>query len=78
MTLLQKVLDTFDGVTINQYGWHTYPIKGKPYIVTYDDERREWSCSCPANKWNRKKGRKDCKHITASKMKRFNFMKDIG
>ena len=46
--LMQKVIDEFDGVLIDDYGWEHYQIKGKKYDIRFDRSRLEWACDCPA------------------------------
>ena len=39
--LMQKVIDEFDGVLIDDYGWEHYQIKGKKYDIRFDRSRLE-------------------------------------
>ena len=61
--LMQKVIDEFDGVLIDEYGWEHYQIEGKKYDIRFDRSRLEWACDCPAFTYRRKFRKKYCKHI---------------
>ena len=46
--LVQKIVELFDGVLIDDYGWEHYKVKGKDYDIRFDPSRLEWACDCPA------------------------------
>ena len=73
MTLLQKIIDTFDGHIIDEYGTVHYKIQGKKYNIQRN-ERNEWTCDCPAFKWQKNARKHGCKHIKLSKAKRFEWL----
>ena len=61
--LFDLIVETFDGVVIDDYGWEHYKVKGKEYDIRFDPSRIEWSCDCKAFTYRRRWGRKYCKHI---------------
>jgi|TARA_R100001015_G_C4594528_1_gene149803 hypothetical protein len=61
--LVEKVIEIFDGVLIDEYGWEHYKVVGKPYDIRFDRSRLEWACDCPAFKFRRKHKIRYCKHI---------------
>ena len=42
--LIQKVMDVFDGVLIDEYDWEHYKVDGKDYDIRFDRSRMEWAC----------------------------------
>ena len=48
MNLVEYIIDKFDGVILDDYDREVHSIEGKPYKITFDRSRAEWSCSCPA------------------------------
>ena len=61
--LVQKIVELFDGVLIDDYGWEHYKVKGKDYDIRFDPSRLEWACDCPAYTYRYKFKKKYCKHI---------------
>tara|TARA_B100000282_G_C31378218_1_gene330003 strand:- start:21 stop:290 length:270 start_codon:yes stop_codon:yes gene_type:complete len=61
--LVKKVMELFDGVLVDEYGWEHYKVDGKDYDVRFDRSRLEWACDCPAFKYRYKFKNKYCKHI---------------
>ena len=61
--LFDLIVETFDGVVIDDYGWEHYKVKGKEYDIRFDPSRIEWSCDCKAFTYRHRWGRKYCKHI---------------
>ena len=58
MTLLEKIIDTFDGVIIEDNQWVIDGSKGDRYVVEWNPYSKDYSCNC--------KGfmcRKKCRHI---------------
>ena len=62
-SLIDYIIEVFDGVVVDDYGWDHYPIKGKKYDIRFDPRRIAWACDCPAFKYRRKHRIKYCKHI---------------
>ena len=62
-SLIDYIIEVFDGVLLDEYGWEHYSIKGKKYDIRFDPSRIEWSCDCPASNFFRG----PCKHIKAKK-----------
>ena len=62
-SLIDYVIELFDGVLIDEYGWEHYRIDGKKYDIRFDPSRIEWACDCPAFTYTRKFKKKYCKHI---------------
>ena len=62
-SLIDYVIELFDGVLIDEYGWEHYRIDGKKYDIRFDPSRIEWACDCPAFTYRRKFKKKYCKHI---------------
>ena len=62
-SLIDYVIELFDGVLIDEYGWEHYRIDGKKYDIRFDPSRMEWACDCPAFTYRRKFKKKYCKHI---------------
>ena len=46
--LINYIIDKFDGVILDDYDREVHKVDGKPYNITFDRSRLEWSCSCPA------------------------------
>ena len=46
MNLLEKIIDTFDGVIIEDNQWTVDGSKGNRYIVEWDPYQRNYSCNC--------------------------------
>ena len=61
--LIDKIIELFDGVLIDEYGWEHHKIDGKDYDIQFDPSRIEWACDCPAFKFRRRHKIKYCKHI---------------
>ena len=59
MNLLEKIIDTFDGVIIEDNQWTVQGSKGKRYMVEWHPFERNYSCSCLGYTY-----RKKCRHIT--------------
>ena len=62
-SLIDYVIELFDGVLVDEYGWEHYQIDGKKYDIRFDPSRIEWACDCPAFTYRRKFKKKYCKHI---------------
>ena len=45
-SLLDYIIEVFDGVIVDDYGWEHYTIKGKKYDIRFDPSRIEWACDC--------------------------------
>ena len=52
--LVNYIIDKFDGVIIDDYDREVHKVDGKPYNITFDRSRIEWSCSCPAFTYRRR------------------------
>jgi hypothetical protein len=74
--LMQKVIDEFDGVLIDDYGWEHYQIKGKKYDIRFDRSRLEWACDCPAFTYRRKFRKTYCKHILEIQERNYKRKRD--
>ena len=59
MNLLEKIIDTFDGVILEDNQWIVDGSKGNRYTVEWDPYQRNYSCSCLGYTYRRK-----CRHIT--------------
>ena len=59
MTLLEKIIDTFDGEIMVDNQWRVDGSKGNRYIVEWDPYQRKYSCNCLGYTY-----RKKCRHIT--------------
>ena len=70
--LVQKIIELFDGVLIDEYGWRHYKVEGKDYDISFDPSRLDWACDCPAFKYRYKFKKKYCKHILEVQDKNFN------
>ena len=68
--IIDYIIEVFDGVVVDYYGWEHYTIKGKKYDIRFDPSRIEWSCDCPAFTYRRKFKRKYCKHIIETQNKK--------
>ena len=62
--LQDLIIKTFDGVIIDD----------KPYDITFDRSRVEWSCSCPAFTFRRRHKISKCKHIIEIQNKKFKTL----
>ena len=60
---MRIVMDEFDGVLLDEYGWEHYTIKGKKYDIRFDRSRLECACDCNAFQFRHKFRKKYCKHI---------------
>ena len=49
MNLLEKIIDTFDGVIIEDNQWTVDGSNGKRYIVEWDKYNKKYSCQCRYN-----------------------------
>ena len=59
MNLLEKIIDTFDGVIIEDNQWTVDGSNCKRYIVEWDKYNKKYSCQCKGYIY-----RKKCRHIT--------------
>tara|TARA_B100000073_G_C23422930_1_gene448014 strand:+ start:266 stop:505 length:240 start_codon:yes stop_codon:yes gene_type:complete len=71
MNLVEYIIDKFDGVILDEFDREVHKVEGKPYNITFDRNRAEWSCSCPAFTYRRKFKTSKCKHITFIQNERF-------
>ena len=69
--LQDLIIKTFDGVILDDYDREVHSIEGKPYKITFDRGRVEWSCSCPAFTFRRRHKISKCKHIKEIQNKKF-------
>ena len=69
--LLDYIIDEFDGVILDDYDREVHKVDGKPYNITFDRSRLEWSCSCPAFTYRRRFKTSKCKHIVQIQNERF-------
>ena len=69
--LINYIIDTFDGVILDDYDREVHKVDGKPYNITFDRSRLEWSCSCPAFTYRRRFKTSKCKHIVQVQNERF-------
>ena len=69
--LINYIVDKFDGVILDDYDREVHKVDGKPYNITFDRSRLEWSCSCPAFTFRRKFKTSKCKHIVQVQNERF-------
>ena len=60
--LQDLIIKTFDGIILDDYDREVHKIDGKPYKITFDRSRVEWSCSCPAFTFRRRHKISKCKH----------------
>ena len=72
--LQDLIIKTFDGVIIDDYDREVHKIDGKPYDITFDRSRVEWSCSCPAFTFRRRHKISKCKHIIEIQNKKFKTL----
>ena len=70
--LVQQIIELFDGVLVDEYGWRHYKVKGKDYDIRFDPSRLEWACDCPAYTYRYKFKKKYCKHILQIQDENFN------
>ena len=68
---IDYIIQKFDGVVIDEYDRQHHKISGKPYDITFDSSRLEWSCDCKAFIYRRKFNKRYCKHILEIQNKRF-------
>jgi hypothetical protein len=73
MNLADLLMEKFNGTLIDEYGIEHYKLKGKKHDIQRND-RRDWSCSCPAFRWQKKSKKLGCKHVKEAKMMRFNWL----
>ena len=71
-SLIDYIIEVFDGVIVDDYGWEHYTIKGKKYDIRFDPSRIEWACDCPAFMYRRKFKKKYCKHILEVQDRKLN------
>ena len=69
--LINYIIDKFDGVILDEYDREVHKGDGKPYNITFDRSRLEWSCSCPAFTYRRRFKTSKCKHIVQIQNERF-------
>ena len=69
--LINYIIDKFDGVILDDYDREVHKVDGKPYNITFDRSRLEWSCSCPAFTYRRRFKTSKCKHIVQVQNERF-------
>jgi len=69
--LINYIVDKFDGVILDDYDREVHKVDGKPYNITFDRSRLEWSCSCPAFTYRRRFKTSKCKHIVQVQNERF-------
>tara|TARA_B100000287_G_scaffold202409_1_gene191136 strand:+ start:6333 stop:6593 length:261 start_codon:yes stop_codon:yes gene_type:complete len=62
--LLDLIIEKFDGIIVDDFGWEHYTIPNKKYDIRFDPSRIEWACDCPAFVYRRRFNKKYCKHIT--------------
>tara|TARA_B100000035_G_scaffold271757_1_gene246763 strand:- start:1365 stop:1637 length:273 start_codon:yes stop_codon:yes gene_type:complete len=70
--LIDLIIEKFDGVLIDDYGWEHYKVDGKEYDIRFDPSRIEWACDCMAFKFRRRHKRKYCKHILEVQDRKLN------
>ena len=70
--LINYIVDKFDGVILDDYDREVHRIEGKPYSITFDRSRAEWSCSCPAFTYRRRHKISKCKLLLVSIERRFH------
>ena len=58
MTLLEKIIDTFDGEIMVDNEWRVNGTNGKHYTVKWDPYHKNYSCQCKGYIY-----RKRCRHI---------------
>ena len=58
MTLLEKIIDTFDGEIIQDNKWRVDGSKGNHYTVEWCPYEKKYSCNCKGYMF-----RKKCRHI---------------
>ena len=57
---IDYIIELFDGVVIDEYDRQHHKISGKPYDITFDSSRLEWSCNCKAFIYRRKFKKRYC------------------
>ena len=75
-SLINTVIELFDGVLLDEYGWEHYKIKDKKYDIRFDPSRIEWACDCPAFTYRRKFRRTYCKHILEIQERNYKRKRD--
>ncbi len=73
MNLADLLMEKFDGTLIDENGIEHFKLKGKKYDIQRN-ERRDWSCSCPAFRWHNKSKKLGCKHVKEAKIMRFKWL----
>ena len=74
MTLLEKIIDTFDGEIMQDNKWRVDGSKGNHYTVEWCPYEKKYSCNCKGYIYRRR-----CKHITQlSESFRNQFMGRAG
>ena len=73
MNIVDKIIEVFDGTIIDEYGIEHFTLPGKKYDIQRNT-RREWTCDCPAFRWQKKSQKLGCKHIKEAKIKRFTWL----
>ncbi len=74
--LTNYIIDKFDGVILDDYDREVHKVDGKPYNITFDRSRLEWSCSCPAFTYRRRFKTSKCKHIVQVQNERFQKLSE--
>ena len=69
--LFDLIVETFDGVVVDDYGWEHYKVKGKEDDIRFDPSRIEWSCDCKAFTYRHRWGKRYCKHIIEVQDRKF-------
>ena len=69
--LINYIIDKFDGVILDEYDREVHKVDGKPYNITFDRSRLEWSCICQAFTYRRRFKTSKCKHIVQIQNERF-------
>ena len=59
MNLLEKIIDTFDGVIVEDNQWTVVGTSGNKYTVEWHPFSKMYSCNCKGYLYRRK-----CRHIT--------------
>ena len=70
MELIDLIIEKFDGVLVDDYGWEHYKVKGKDYDIRFDPSRIEWACDCKAFTFRRRHKINYCKQIEEIKSKK--------
>tara|TARA_B100000902_G_C27262795_1_gene891769 strand:+ start:1202 stop:1483 length:282 start_codon:yes stop_codon:yes gene_type:complete len=75
---IDYILELFDGMLLDPDGVEHHRVRRKPYDITFDPNRLEWSCSCPAFKFRRRHKRIYCKHIETIQEEKLNERRHQG